>query len=164
MNESTSQLSSDPQSSTPAYRCPVKRGTFISWQNMLIRCTKSSHKQTRDYKGRGITVCERWLSFQNFLADMGLRPTGMTLDRKKNDEGYYPENCRWATRNEQARNRRSNLRIEFGGEKLALVEVADRLKVPYSALMWRVRNWPLQRALSEQLKPDRRRSDRHGRE
>lgn len=80
--------------------------TYYSWSAMLIRCRYKTHKQWKDYGGRGISVCRRWLSFSRFLADMGPRPRGKTLDRYPNPDGNYePKNCRWATRKQQANNR-----------------------------------------------------------
>lgn len=79
--------------------------TYVSWQHMKTRCSDPKHPSFHRYGGRGISVCERWLSFENFLADMGERPAGRTLDRVDNDRGYEPGNCRWATPKEQVNNR-----------------------------------------------------------
>lgn len=86
--------------------------TYHSWQAMLTRCRLKHRDTGRKHGARGITVCDRWLKFENFLADMGERPEGMTIDRRDNDGNYEPTNCRWATPTDQARNRR-NARMTF---------------------------------------------------
>lgn len=83
-------------------------GSFLS---MKKRCNEPSHKDYKYYGGRGIKVCDRWKYFKNFLDDMGERPQGKTIDRINTNDGYYLENCRWATHAEQMRNRTDSIRL-----------------------------------------------------
>lgn len=87
--------------------------TYRSWTEMKRRCTKAHRYEFRNYGGRGITVCVRWFnSFENFLADMGERPSNKTLDRINNDGNYEPGNCRWATPLQQRHNQRELKKAE----------------------------------------------------
>ena len=84
-----------------------KTGTYASWTAMKWRCRTLTMPTFRNYRMRGITYCPHWERFENFFADMGERPKGRSLDRIDNSQGYFPENCRWATAEQQSQNRRN---------------------------------------------------------
>lgn len=84
-----------------------KSTSYISWYSMKQRCLNPNNRYYKYYGGRGITICERWMKFENFLEDMGERPKELSLDRIDNDGNYEPSNCKWSTRKEQQNNRRS---------------------------------------------------------
>ena len=127
-----------------------KTAEYMTWQGIKRRCYTKGFKQYADYGGRGITVCDRWMKFENFLGDMGKRPVGMSLDRIDNNKGYSKENCRWATEFEQKRNTRRNRWITFNGETKCLQDWADGIGIKANTLINRLNrsNWPLEKALT----------------
>ena len=113
--------------------------TYISWKAMISRCTNANNKDFKHYGGRGITVCDTWKVFDRFLADMGERPDGTSLDRIDNTLGYFAENCRWATRSQQARNTRSNRLITHNGVTATAAEWVETTNTGKSAMYNRIR-------------------------
>jgi len=101
----------------------------VTWAAMIQRCSNTNHKEYPNYGGRGITICERWRSsFENFLADMGTKPSPKhSIDRIDNNGNYEPSNCRWVTQKEQMHNLRKNVFITFDGETLVVAEWARRV-------------------------------------
>lgn len=122
--------------------------THHIWTGMRQRCRDANTPAYQHYGGRGIKVCERWRTFENFVADMGECPDGMELDRRDNDGDYEPSNCRWATKKMQARNRRTNNFIEHDGLRLCITDWAKKLGVSRQCLLWRIRQWGATRAIS----------------
>lgn len=107
--------------------------TYKTWSCMFTRCYNERDKSFRFYGAKGVRVCERWKSFENFLADMGERPDGMTLDRIDSAKWYGPDNCRWATIADQQRNRSDNVWCELNGARMVRAEVCRVLGIGYKA-------------------------------
>jgi hypothetical protein len=124
--------------------------THRTWRGMVKRCADPEDRDWPRYGGRGIRVCARWASaFENFLADMGVRPEGMTLERRDNDKDYDPDNCFWASRKRQANNRSSNIRATINGETLTVAQWAARLRLRPGLVYKRLqRGWPIEEALT----------------
>lgn len=116
-----------------------KTPTYGTWCCLRNRCLKPTDPSYPRYGGRGITVCERWKVFENFLADMGEKPAGMTIERIDNDKGYEPENCRWADRTEQARNRRSNVILMVRGDEMLALDFIRRFGLDRKRTYWRLK-------------------------
>lgn len=119
------------------------------WANMRQRCTNPNNPRYKDYGARGITVCKRWDRFDTFLQDMGFPPPGHTLDRKNNNRGYSPSNCRWADAFTQAKNSRRATDITIGGTTMCISEWCRRTGISYGLYKARVkRGWAQEKALT----------------
>lgn len=119
------------------------------WSSMKDRCLNKNHKFYKDYGGRGILICNEWIinvsSFYNWAIANGYKE-GLTIDRVDNDRGYEPDNCRWATRLEQANNKRNNLNITFNGVAKTVAEWSREYKLNNKTILSRIRaGWILER-------------------
>lgn len=120
------------------------------WVGILKRCLNKDDKACSFYGARGITVCERWLMFENFLEDMGDKPVGKSLERVDNDGSYSKDNCRWATPKERANNTRRNRRITAFGRTLTMAQWAEETGIHYRCLYKRIRlGWESEKALTK---------------
>lgn len=120
------------------------------WSSMKKRCLNTACRAYKNYGGRGITVCERWVnSFENFYADMGPRLSLVhTLEREDNDGPYSPENCRWATRHEQMNNTRINVILTVDGETASLAEWCRKVGLNHATILARLaKGWDTKRAV-----------------
>ena len=121
--------------------------TYRIWRHMIDRCESVSDHAFHRYGGRGIKVCRRWKTFENFFQDMGERPAGLSLERIKNHLGYSPSNCKWATDVEQARNKRNNRWLTADGRTQLLTDWAKELNSDMSLILKRLtRGWSVQDA------------------
>ncbi len=132
---------------TREYRC---------WKIMKTRCLNKNFHKHPSYGGRGIGVCDRWIdSFENFLEDMGLCPESRTsIERINNNEGYFSDNCKWATNKEQANNTRTNLMITFRNKTQTLTQWCEELKRNYDTMRSRIfrKGWSVERAFIEPIR------------
>lgn len=120
--------------------------TYRTWALLKQRCSNPNYDKYSAYGGRGLDYDPRWQEFSAFLADMGERPDGHTLDRIDNDRGYWPDNCRWATPKAQQRNRRCNVICQYEGRDWVLSELAEYLGLKQSTLHSRITHgWPRER-------------------
>lgn len=124
------------------------------WIGMRSRCNNPQSREYVNYGGRGIKVCERWDSFENFVADMGVRPEGYSIDRINNDGNYEPSNCRWATTTQQLNNRRVNRVLELNGERRTIGEWSAKLGIGWHTIRSRVDRygWTIEKALTTPVK------------
>lgn len=139
-----------------------KNRTYEAWSGMRKRCTNPRSQDFAHYGGRGITICARWSNFAFFREDMGDCPPGMTLERNNVNRGYGPENCRWASRKDQSRNRRDTIMLTKDGQTKCLAEWAELLGLKAATIHMRLhRGWSQERSLSTSTQNGRiRRSNR----
>lgn len=140
-----------------------KSAEYRIWTHIIGRCDNKTDASYKNYGGRGIRVCRRWRTFENFLADMGERPSNKhTIERVKNDRNYSPANCVWATRLMQNRNRRGNRMITFDGRKRLIVELAEEFGIAPRTLRKRIdKGIPIGIALRKGRLPSDWKSLRH---
>jgi len=129
----------------------ARRREYNAWMNMKQRCSNKNAPNYERYGALGISVCARWWkSYENFLADMGPCPSGASIERKDNALGYNPNNCKWATQNEQARNKRSTISVVWNGVTMCQVDACRCAGLPLSTVRRRIHDgWAVQRALTE---------------
>ena len=132
-----------------------KTPEYDAWYHMKVRCFNPNYKQYSDWGGRGITVCDRWLNFKNFIADMGTKPSPKhSLDRINNDGDYCPKNCRWATRAEQQNNLRNNKPlITIDDVTLTISQWAKKMNIGANVIQNRLnRGWSEYKAVMTPVK------------
>ena len=123
--------------------------TYKAWLNMKQRCLCKTHNTYRFYGSRGVTICDRWMTFDSFLEDMGERQPGESLDRINNTGNYEPSNCRWGTSKQQARNRRSNRFLTYDGKTLTIQEWTEVMGLGNGNIYYRLRlGWSLKDTLT----------------
>lgn len=156
----------DVYASRRKWKNPSSTRTYFSWRSMRSRCVSENHPAWKNYGGRGISVCDKWLNdYDAFFEDMGERPDGKTLERLDVNKGYCPENCVWATHREQGRNKRTNRFLTHNGKTMCLSEWADFLGIGNDTLFRRINVYkmPLEKALSsESLVPQWQHGTRYG--
>lgn len=123
------------------------------WKAMKQRCLNPKNQRYKDYGGRGISICNSWLDFQNFYKDVGDYPERMSLDRIDNNKGYSPENCRWATYTQNANNTRKSTSVEYRGETKTLSEWCTLLGLNRTAMATRLSyKWDVERMFNTPVK------------
>lgn len=130
-----------------------KNPTYRSWSAMKRRCEDPLHNNFKYYGGRGITVCDRWMKFENFVEDMKERPEGKTISRKDNDGNYSKENCEWSDKVSQENNKSSNTWIEYRGQRRTLAEWSRIIGLKKNTLIARIitYKWPIEKAMKNPL-------------
>ena len=137
----------------PSFKCTPE---YECWSGIWKRCTNPKTRSFKWYGARGIKVCERWGQFENFLKDMGLKPSPKhTIERKDNNGDYEPGNCVWATSEENMSNKRTSVFLEYNGERLTVARWARKIGISQFTLYnRRRRGWPVEQILNTNQPPD----------
>ena len=125
------------------YKHEIKHGmchtrVYRKWASMKTRCLNKNRRHYKNYGGRGITICDEWMDFQNFYRDMGECPSGLTLERIDNDKGYCKSNCKWATSEEQVNNKRTNHFLTYKGKTQTAKQWSEELGISYNVIRQRI--------------------------
>lgn len=128
------------------------------WLGMKQRCSdKSTGKSRRLYYDKGIRICDRWKDFGNFVTDMGIPMKSMTIDRIDGNGNYEPENCRWATKKEQANNTAANHQLSYDGKKMNITQWSEQIGIKQNTIVWRLmRGWSVEKALTKPIQQRKR--------
>lgn len=133
-----------------------KHGTSIyrAWSKIIQRCTNSNDPDYKDYGGRGINVCDKWLKFNGFFEDMGEKPNGTSIDRINNNGNYCKENCRWINNQEQQNNKRNNINITYKNRTQTLAQWSLELGICRGTLKNRIKNmgWSVEKAFTHPIR------------
>ena len=130
---------------------------YSTWSAMKQQCTNPNYDAYALYGAKGIILCERWMTFKNFLEDMGPRPMGTSIDRIDGSKGYEPGNCRWATNAVQTRNKRTNVIVSYKGKEYIRQDLANLLNITNESLTYRINSgWP-ESEYGKPMRKDKRR-------
>jgi hypothetical protein len=149
------------RATTHGFTVGLRFKTYKSWQGMIQRCHNPNSTAWKRYGGRGITVCERWRnSFTNFLADMGKKPEGFTIERKDNNLGYSKSNCVWADKWQQANNRRKSRFLTFNGRTQTVIQWEREFGFSTNVMRSRLKNgWSAEMAITRPVQKRRKPED-----
>jgi hypothetical protein len=128
----------------------IQTPTYKTWAGMIQRCTNKNRKNYKYYGGRGINVCDKWLTFEGFYDDMNDRPEGMTIDRIDNNGNYCKENCKWSTNTDQHNNTRSNINITYNGKTQTITQWSNELGININTLRYRLfySKWSMEKSFT----------------
>ena len=115
-----------------------KEPEYITWKRMRDRCNNKNNPAYKNYGGRGIKICARWNNYENFIFDMGKKPKNFSIERVDNNKGYFPENCVWADRKTQSRNKRTNIFVTINNERLTVSDAAKKYGIHAQTIYSRI--------------------------